>query len=132
MKSLIVDDEKVNQTLLKTFLSNYGECIVADDGDEAIYKFKDALIHKQPFDLICMDIMMPRINGQRALKEIRYLEKQYEISHEFFVKVIMTSSLEDSNNANEAYFHGRADAYLIKPIDINLLSRELKRLNLIK
>ena len=132
MKSLIVDDEKVNQTLLQTFLSNYGECITADDGEEAIHEFKEALIQKVPFDLVCMDIMMPKINGQRALKEIRHIEKQYEIPSGSFVKVIMTSSLEDSNSANEAYFHGRADAYLIKPIDINLLSRELKRLNLIQ
>ena len=131
MKSLIVDDEKINQSILLHFLSNYGQCITAEDGEEAIYEFKEALLQNEPFQLICMDIMMPKIDGHRALKEIRYLEKCYNLPKESFAKVIVTSALSDSGNANMAFYQDHADAYLIKPIHIKQLADLLKQLQLI-
>ena len=76
MKILIAEDDYVSRKFLYKFLSTFGECDVTVDGMEAIEVFLSALEQGQYYDLVCLDIMMPEVDGIKALKTIRLLEEE--------------------------------------------------------
>ena len=63
MKILIAEDDRVSRTFMEKFMSAYGQCDIAVDGMEAIDLFMEALKRKEPYDLACLDIMMPKVDG---------------------------------------------------------------------
>ena len=132
MKILIVEDEITSRKLMQSMLAPYGECSSASNGKEAVETFKAAVEEGAPFDLICMDIMMPEMDGQEALKKIRALERQKEITTSDEVKVVMITALDDPKNVVEAYYKGGATSYVPKPIDRQLFINLLRNLDLIK
>lgn len=131
MKVLIVEDDFTSRKLMQTILSPHGECDIAVNGKEAVDAFKAALDMGQPYDLICMDIMMPEMDGQEALKKIRIIEKEQGLRGNNEVKVVMTTALDDPKNVVEAYYKGGATSYIPKPIDRQLFIHLLRNLGLI-
>ena len=131
MKILIVDDDLSSRRILQAYLLKYGECSIAVNGNEAIEKFKAALIDEAPYDLICLDIMMPKIDGHEVLKTLREIEEEAGIFGKSIVKIIMTTALSDSGNIIKS-FREQSEAYIIKPIEDAKLMKTLKYLELIK
>lgn len=131
MRSLIVDDDFFCRRILQAMLSSYGECHVAVDGKEALFAFEQALAEEKPYDVICLDIMMPELDGQEVLKEIRKIEKEKNIFGSDSVKIIMTTALDDSKNIREA-FKEQCESYMIKPISKSKLIEILKGFGLIQ
>ncbi len=131
MRALIVEDDPTSCKVLKKVLSTFGHCDVAVNGKEAVDIFRRSLDMAQPYDLICMDIMMPQLSGQEALRSIREIEKQAEISAVNEVKVMMTSALDETKEVVEALFQGGACAYFVKPIQVDNFVHELKNLGII-
>lgn len=131
MKSLIVDDDFFNRRILQTILAAYGECHVAVDGKEALFAFKQALAEEAPYDIICLDIMMPEMDGNEVLKTIRQIEKDKNILGSDSVKIIMTTALDDSDTIKES-FREQCESYLIKPISKSKLISTLEGFGLIK
>lgn len=129
MKSLVVEDDNVSRTLLQELLNSLGEADAAEDGRAGVEAFREAHDKEAPYDLVCMDIMMPGMDGHAALRLIRVMEKSRGIKEEDAVKVIMTTSLADRKNVVEA--SERCDAYLIKPIHKEKLLGKLKDLGLL-
>ncbi len=76
VKTLIVEDELTSRVLLRELLKRFGPPHVAMNGTEAVEAVRVALQAGEPFDLICLDIMMPEMDGQEALKRIRQLEEE--------------------------------------------------------
>jgi len=132
MRMLIVDDDPVTSRLLKGILSPYGECDIVSDGNDAIQGFLAAHEKKRPYDLICMDIMMPKMNGNIALIQIREIEKKMGIKNSDEVRVIMISDLGDGKSVTKAYYEGGATSYIVKPIDRENLLKEIHDLGLIR
>lgn len=132
MKILIVEDDFIARRLLKDILSPYGDCDTVVDGDEAIQAFRLAWDDNQPYELICMDIMMPKTDGQQALLGIRKIEKDLEIRGADEVKIIMMTALGDPKSVVEAYYKGGATSYLVKPIEKSKLLKEIRLLGLIR
>jgi two-component system, chemotaxis family, chemotaxis protein CheY len=130
MKSLVVEDEFVARCILQRFLARYGECDVAVDGDEAIAAVVNALETAAAYDLICLDIGLPKLNGQGVLERIRELELEQGTTMGQGSRVIMTTINATPSHVLGA-FRGGADAYLTKPISLPTLSQELKTLRLI-
>jgi two-component system chemotaxis response regulator CheY len=130
MKTLIVEDDFTSRLLLQASLTPYGECHIAVNGREAVEAFQAARQQGQRYDLICMDIMMPEMDGQEALKQIRKLEDDADILSSDAAKVVMTTALDDIGNVMAA-FKGLCDAYLMKPIEKANLLAKLKSLHLI-
>ena len=134
MKTLIVDDEFANRELLKYMLHAYGECVKAEDGLEAVALFKEHMTAGEPFDLVMMDIMMPNMDGQEALQEIRRMEKEVygtSLNTKDYAFIIMQTSLDDPKHLVESYFKGKCNGYITKPITQDVLIGKLKKHTLI-
>ena len=130
MKTLIVEDDFISRKLLKELLAKYGDCDIATDGEEAVQAFQLALESGAPYQLICMDIMMPNMDGQEALKLIRTIEKEQDIQGDEEVKVLMTTALDDPRSVIEAYYRGGATSFIVKPIIKEKLFAEIRSLGL--
>ncbi len=125
MRTLIVEDDFTSRLLLQSFLSKYGECHIAVNGKEAVTAFRGAQVGGRKYDLVCMDIMMPEMDGQAAVKEIRALEEAAGTFSTHGAKIIMITALDDVKNVVQS-FHSLCDAYLLKPIDTEKLLLHLK------
>lgn len=101
MKTLIVEDVTITRKLLEKLLSDYTECDAVKNGDEALQAFKSALSKNSPYDLICLDIMMPGMSGLDVLKKIRKID-----SGSKKVKIIMTTSVTDRENVIKQFNMG--------------------------
>ena len=131
MKVLIVEDDFISRKLLQDVLGHYGECDVAVDGVEAVEAFKMSRDANKPYDLVCMDIMLPRMDGQQALKEIRKLEKEKGVDTKDEVKVLMVTALGDPKNVMESLYRGGANSYIVKPVDTKKLIDEVRKFGLL-
>ena len=130
MKFLIVDDDKFCRVLLAEILSDFGQCDMACNGYEAIDAFMQARSDNVPYDLICLDIIMPELDGLQVLKQIRLIEsREAENSHDT-VKVLMVSSISDFEHITMS-FDPRFEAYMIKPFVRAQLFEHLAALSVI-
>lgn len=127
MKILIAEDDQTSRIFMVKYLSRYGTCDVALNGIEAIEMFKKSVEEGEVYDLICLDIMMPKIDGIKALETIRSYEKKSKLNQ---TKIIMTSALYDDASVEESFNFG-CDSYAWKPIDIKKFSENLSKLGLI-
>ena len=130
MRILLAEDDYVTRKAMDSFLSKYGECDVTVDGMEAVDAFMLALEEEEPYDLVCLDIMMPVMDGYQALMGIRNLEKERNIPPQKQAKVIMTTALNDEKNVKMAFELG-CTIYSGKPIDQARFEQALKKLGLI-
>jgi two-component system chemotaxis response regulator CheY len=128
MKSLVAEDEATSRTLLKKFLSRYGQCDVAADGKQAVEAAQLASQSRNSYDLICMDLRMPVMDGHEAIREIR--KQEAAIRGASASKIIVTTAHTDTESITGALL-GRCNAYLVKPVDIAKLLAELKVLGLV-
>jgi len=115
MRILIAEDDNTSARYMSGLLSRFGECTVVEDGELAMAEYFAARDEKRPFQLICLDIMMPRKNGQEVLEAIRTDEAALGIASGQGVKILMTTALGDVRSVMSAY-KGGATAYITKPI----------------
>jgi len=130
MKILIVEDDASSRKFLQKFLSKYGECDAVVDGLEALEAFIISINDEKPYDLVCLDLMMPKVDGVATLKAIRDLERQKKVWLEDRVKVIITTALDDQEFVKKALELG-CDLFISKPIDIHLFTKGLVTIGLI-
>lgn len=130
MKILLAEDDFASRKFMDKHLSQYGQCDVTVDGEEAVDAYMMALEDGEPYDLICLDVMMPVLDGYQVLKAVRNIEAQRGISKEDRVKVIMTTALNNERNVKLAFELG-CEAYSGKPIDVEKFDKVLKKLGLI-
>jgi two-component system chemotaxis response regulator CheY len=130
LRVLIVEDDFTSRLLLQTFLSRYGECHIAVNGKEAVEAFQMASASGSPYNLICMDIMMPEMDGKEAVKQVRALEEERGVLSTKGVKIIMTTALTDPKDVFQS-FRELCDFYLFKPINMSKLLDHLKALQLV-
>ena len=130
MKTLIVEDNFTIALLLQELLKSYGPSDIVGNGKEAVAAVRNAFFTADPYDLICLDIMMPEMDGHEALRQIRDQEEALGILSTNGVKIVMISALDDVHNIMAAYY-SLCDAYLTKPIIKAKLLEELRKLGLI-
>lgn len=128
MKTLIVEDDFISRLVLQKMLGGYGPSHVAVNGREAVTAVSASLAAQEPYDLICLDIMMPDTDGHQALKEIRAIEAQQGVASP--TKILMTTALSDGGNVMTA-FREQCDGYLVKPIDRAKLIEHLRNFEFI-
>ncbi len=130
MRVLIAEDDFASRKFMLRFLSKYGECDITVDGLEAVEAFTMALEENEGYDLVCLDIMMPGLDGYQALKKIREIEKEKLVPEDKAVKIIMTTALNEGKNVTKAFELG-CTAYAGKPIDQEKFENVLRKFELI-
>ncbi len=130
MKMLIAEDDFTSRLRLQEMLKSYGSPHIAANGKEAVEAVRAAMKASEPYDLICLDIMMPEMDGHAALKEIRALEKMAGISGSRHGRIIMTTALADKANVIKAAKE-QCDHFLVKPVQKAKLVEALQKMQLI-
>jgi len=131
MKVLIAEDDFASRKFMLRFFEKYGECDVTVDGKEAVEAYKMAIECGEPYDLICLDIMMPEMDGHQALKTIRKIEEESGVAEDKRVKIVMTTALSETRHVTKAFENG-CTAYAGKPINQDKLEAMLKKFKLIE
>jgi two-component system chemotaxis response regulator CheY len=129
MRSLVAEDDATSRVVLQKFLLKFGDCDIAVNGREAVQAVKKAQLEHRAYDLVCMDLHMPVMDGQEAIREIRAREADADTPRK--MKIIVTTALSDMGNITSALL-GKCNGYMMKPIDIAKLRSELKDLGLVK
>ncbi|MRI82917.1 MAG: hypothetical protein C6I00_00685 [Nitratiruptor sp.] len=108
-KALVVEDNTINQKLIKKTLEDLGlEVDLADDGQEAIEKFKQGR-----YDIVFMDIQMPVKDGVEAMQEIHLYEKQMHL----VPTPIIALTAHALKGDRERFMQKGFDEYITKPIN---------------
>jgi DNA-binding response OmpR family regulator len=117
IKILVVEDDLVTQKVISVRLEVNGyDVITAEDGEEALRKAKT----ENP-DLLILDLMLPKMNGFEVCRMLKFDDKYKNIP------IIVLSALERQDEREKA-IKGGADAYFIKPFDLDLLLNKVKTL----
>jgi two-component system, chemotaxis family, chemotaxis protein CheY len=130
MKTLIVEDEFTSRLILQEILSHYGTAHIAVNGKEALEAVRLALDKDEHYNLICLDIMMPEMDGHEALRLIRQAEEAKGIPLTKGARIVMTTAAGDLKNVVAA-FKNLCNSYLTKPIEKAKLLEVLRTFKLI-
>lgn len=130
MKILIAEDDFASRKFIMRFMSIYGKCDAVVDGLEAIEAFSIGLDSNEPYDLVCLDVMMPKVDGIMALKIMRELEEVRKIETLKKVKIIIATALGETQYVMSG-MNTSNEIYVSKPIDIEKMKEALNKLALI-
>lgn len=130
MRFLVVDDDFETRQLVQKLLRPYGAVDVATDGEEAVEAFGRAIKEGDPYALVTLDLLMPNVDGQQALREIREIEKESGITADKQARVVVISGLDDSEEVHDAFFLGEATSYIVKPVHHEVLLQEVAKLGI--
>ena len=125
MRILVVDDEYVSRTKLKVLLQAYGDVDAAGSGEIALQMVARARKECVPYRLVTMDINMPDMNGQEAVRRIRELEGTDGPAG----KILMVTVTDDSKDIMASFREG-AEWYLVKPVTPAKITEALEKLDL--
>lgn len=119
LKVLLAEDHQVNQLLITKILERHSVSLeIAENGEEALKKFTT-----ERFDVILMDIMMPKLDGLAATLKIRELEHELNLQRTPIIALTANVMLEHKRQYQEAGIEG----FVSKPIDHHHLIREIDR-----
>lgn len=130
MRILIAEDDLVSRKYMLKFLSQFGDCDIVIDGLEALEAFLMGVKEDKPYDLICLDYMMPKVDGGKVLKSIRDFELQKDILPDKKAKIIMTTAFAETQLIKKTFDMG-CDAYAAKPIDTIKFIEVLNKIGII-
>lgn len=130
MRSLVVDDDPTNRVLLQAILSQHGKCHVAVNGKEAVNAFRKAADTGFSYDLVCMDISMPEMDGFAAVRQIRALEEARGVPPKAGAKILMATASSDTKDIFRSARES-CNGYMVKPVRAIQLLEHLKRLLLL-
>ena len=127
MKSLVVEDDTTSRLVMQEYLSEFGHCDAVAHGKDALEAFAKAHRDGAPYELVCLDIMMPDMNGHDVLVRLRKYESDLDIGGLNGARVLMTTALGDAKNVVRA-FKEQCEGYLVKPVTPEKLAEKLKEL----
>ena len=125
MKSLVADDDSTCRLVLEDVVSRLGTADSCTNGAEAVRAAREALDAGAPYDLICLDLLMPLMNGPEALRLIRTEEERH--GRPRASRVIAITGSERTENV-EGAFGTLCDAYVPKPVDMQTFLDVVERL----
>lgn len=122
-KLLVVDDSDTTRIMIRTYLKGLGFRIVeeADNGDTAVKAVEGALKNKAPYDLIFVDVNMPKVNG---IQFVEYIKKTLGDSRPHMIMITGEAEKESVLRGLRA----GVDAYLLKPVSPASLKAAIDKL----
>ena len=124
MKALIVDDCALSRQLLIISIEEFAEIDVAENGKEAIALVKKALEQKENYNLVCMDLTMPVMDGHETMQAIRAMESAADTVKS---KVFMITASSCPDDMVKAITLGECDDYIMKPVMRKAIRKLLKK-----
>jgi len=128
MKTLIVDDCALSRQLLIICIEDYSDIDFATNGKEAINKVKQAIEQKENYNLICMDLNMPVMDGHETMQAIREMEVVSGLSR---AKLFMITASSCPDDMIKAITEGECDDYIMKPVMRKAIRKLLQKHELI-
>lgn len=114
-KILVVDDERLNRRILQVYLQEQGHTVVmAGNGQDAL-----SILQRDGFDLVLLDLIMPKLDGYQVLKEMKGTPN---LRH---IPVLIISALDQMESIIRCIELGAID-YLPKPFDPILLQARIR------
>ena len=127
-KTLVVVDVQILRDAVRCLATQFiGDSDECSDGDEAVARFSEAFESDKPYDLILLDIEMPKMDGTDVVDKIREIEEKASIRKEQRVKIVLITGYPDEDQIKEWFTKGH-DGYLVKPISKDSLLTEIERL----
>ncbi|MBW8002025.1 MAG: response regulator [Planctomycetes bacterium] len=131
LRVLIVDDMNICRKRVKMLLKDLFDCTFAANGREALEMYQQSMGQNSPYNLITLDINMPEMNGHETLIAIRKTEEEHGITGLDGVKVIMTTTEDNSKHIFNAFREG-CEAYVVKEQVDKKLLEEITKLGLLQ
>jgi two-component system chemotaxis response regulator CheY len=133
-KVLIVEDSGLQADMMGFILDDLGikNVTKAINGIQALEYFEDALLNGVGYSLVFLDIVMPEMDGQEALKRMRTLEKEAGVGKSDKTTIIMTTALSSPEDMITALIEGDCTDYVVKPVDEANLKAMLIKYGMIK
>ncbi len=121
MNILVAEDNDINYEIINEMLNMYGiNTYRAEDGEVCLNRIKKSSMGQ--YDLIFMDIQMPKMNGLDVTKNIRLLDNWAKD-----IPIIAMTADAFSENINECLRVGM-NGHIAKPIDLNIVLKEIRRI----
>ncbi|MEH6951915.1 response regulator [Nitrobacter sp. NHB1] len=122
---LVAEDNEINALLIRSLLTRLGhDVIVTANGEEALESWVAAETSDAPYDLVLMDVQMPKLDGIETAKKIREREAGHRGRRTTILALTANALLDDRS----ACFEAGMDGFLVKPLDRDKLADALARL----
>jgi len=119
---LVAEDNEINALLMRSLLTRSGHhAVITTNGEEALESWLAAKSAGTPYDLVLMDIQMPRLDGIETTKQIRAREAGQPGRRTPILALTANTLVED----RYACFEAGMDGFLIKPLDREKLAEAL-------
>ena len=118
MKSIMIvdDDEYIREAVITVMKKEGYKVVGAEDGKTCL-----GLLNKQKFDLLILDVIMPKMSGWDLLKEIMRTKKEYKN------KIMFLSVVDVSEGRKHTLLKGGIIDYVVKPFHVKDLAKKVKK-----
>jgi len=131
MRTLIVEDVHFLALILQRIIEPYSKSDFAHNGAVAIEKYTKAFTKGRAYDLICLDLLLPEMDGFEVLRSVRQFEDEFSLTAEKRTKIIVVSTFNDQKTVAKARAAG-CDSYIAKPFRKDKVLRAIEKLGLIQ
>ena len=122
---LVAEDNEINALLIRSLLTRMGHrAVITTDGEQALESWLAADGAGTPYDVVLMDIQMPKLDGIAATKRIRTLEAERSLRRMKILALTANTLVDD----RYACFEAGMDGFLVKPLDRDKLTDALATL----
>jgi PAS domain S-box-containing protein len=122
---LVAEDNEINALLIRSLLGRLGHrAVITTNGEEALESWQAAKSAGTPYDVVFMDIQMPRLDGIETTRRLRSLEASESGRRTPILALTANTLVED----RYACFEAGMDGFLIKPLDREKLAEALASL----
>lgn len=108
----------------------YSKSDFAHTGAAAIEKYTKAFTKGHPYDLICLDLLIPEMDGFEVLRSVRHFENEFNLDNTNRTKIVVISTFNDRKTVSKARKAG-CDGYIAKPFRQEKVLKVLAGLKLI-
>ncbi len=125
LRFLIVEDDPTAGGLLRYILSQHGDCVLCESGNDGIATFREGLAQARPFDLAVLDLFLPDLHGTAVLKELRACEAGTSLLEaESRCLVLINTASRDLDQMRQS-LEMEPDGYLLKPINVDFIMGQI-------
>ncbi|MBN8981388.1 MAG: response regulator [Rhizobiales bacterium] len=119
---LVAEDNEINALLIRSLLTRLGHRpVITTDGEQALESWIAAETAGTPYDLVLMDVQMPKLDGIETMKKMRTREAERGLRHTPVIALTANTLVDD----RYACFEAGMDGFLVKPLDRDKLADAL-------